>query len=113
VAGFMKNYSRKWLAQRITAIVLIPLTFWFIYSTISILEMDYEEITIFFKSYVNLIFFYIMMIAMLLHSKLGIQTIIDDYVTSKNRSKTINFIINSIAYLLMSLITILIFRNFL
>ena len=107
----MKNYSRKWLIQRITATLLLPLTFWFIYSTISLSKMDYAEITIFFKSYINLLLFYIMMIAMLLHSSLGLQTIIDDYVTSKNRSKSIKLIINIISYSLMFLISILIIRN--
>ena len=107
----MKNYSRKWLIQRITATLLVPLTFWFIYSTISLSKMNYNEITIFFKSYMNLVLFYTMMITMLVHSKLGLQTIIDDYVTSKNVSKTINFIINILAYSLMFLITFLILRN--
>ena len=107
----MKNYSRKWLTQRLTAALLVPLTFWFIYSTISLSQMNYNEINIFFQSYINLILFYIMMIAMLLHSKLGLQTIIDDYVTSINISKTIKFTINVIAFSLMLLITILIFRN--
>ena len=107
----MKNYSRKWLIQRITATLLLPLTFWFIYSTISLSKMDYTEITIFFKSYINLLLFYIMMIAMLLHSSLGLQTIIDDYVTSKNRSKSIKFTINFITYSLLFLITLLTFRN--
>ena len=107
----MKNYSRKWLTQRLTAALLVPLTFWFIYSTISLSQMNYNEINIFFQSYINLILFYIMMIAMLLHSKLGLQTIIDDYVTSINLSKTIKFTINVVAFSLMLLITILIFRN--
>ncbi len=107
----MKNYSRKWITQRVTAILLLPLTFWFIYSAISLSEMEYDDIMIFFKSYINLLFFYIMMIVMLLHSKLGLQTIIDDYVTSKKGSKTIKFIINFFSYSLMFLMTILIFRN--
>ena len=107
----MKNYSRKWITQRVTATLLLPLTFWFIYSAISLSEMEYDDIMIFFKSYINLLLFYIMMIAMLLHSKLGLQTIIDDYVTSKKGSKTIKFIINLFSYSLMCLMTILIFRN--
>ena len=107
----MNNYAIKWFVQRITATLLIPLTFWFIYSTLSLSKMDYDEITIFFKSYINLLLFYIMMIAMLLHSKLGLQTIIDDYVTSKNGSKAIKLIINFFAYTLMFLITILILIN--
>ena len=107
----MKNYSRKWITQRVTATLLLPLTFWFIYSAISLSEMEYDDIMIFFKSYINLLLFYIMMIVMLLHSKLGLQTIIDDYVTSKKGSKTIKFIINFFSYSLMFLMTILIFRN--
>ena len=107
----MKNYSRKWITQRVTAALLLPLTFWFIYSAISLSEMKYDDIMIFFKSYINLLLFYIMMIVMLLHSKLGLQTIIDDYVTSKKGSKTIKFIINFFSYSLMFLMTILIFRN--
>ena len=107
----MKNYSRKWITQRVTAALLLPLTFWFIYSAISLSEMKYDDIMIFFKSYINLLLFYIMMIVMLLHSKLGLQTIIDDYVTSKNRSKSIKFTINFITYSLLFLITLLTFRN--
>ena len=107
----MKNYARKWITQRVTAALLLPLTFWFIYSAISLSEMEYDDIMIFFKSYINLLLFYIMMIAMLLHSKLGLQTIIDDYVTSKNGSKAIKLVINFFAYTLMFLITILILIN--
>ena len=102
----MKNYALKWVLQRITALLLIPLTFWFIYSAISLSKMEYIEITIFFKSYINLFLFYIMMITMLLHSKLGLQTIIEDYVTSKKTSKAIKSFVNLSAYLLMTLITV-------
>ena len=107
----MKNYTRKWLIQRITAMLLLPLTLWFIYSSISLSDMEYNEINMFFKSYINLLLFFIMMITMLLHSKLGLITIVDDYVTSKKGSKTIKFIINLIVYLLMTLTTILILIN--
>ena len=43
----MKNYALKWVLQRITALLLIPLTFWFIYSAISLSKMEYIEITVF------------------------------------------------------------------
>ena len=45
----MKNYAFKWVLQRITATIMIPLTFWFIYSAISLSKMGYDEINIFFK----------------------------------------------------------------
>ena len=47
-----------------------------------------------------------MMMTMLLHSKLGLQTIIEDYVTSKKTSKAIKSFVNLSAYLLMTLITV-------
>ena len=107
----MKNYALKWIIQRITAFFLIPLTFWFIYSTISLSKMDYNEISIFFKSYINSFLFYIMFIFMLLHSKLGLQTIIEDYVTSKKISKNIRVYLNISIYILMISMTILTIRN--
>ena len=113
VAFIMKNYALKWVLQRITATIMIPLTFWFIYSAISISKMGYDEINTFFNSYINSILFYVMMISMLLHSKLGLQTIVDDYVTSKKISKNIKRVLNINAYILMILITIFIVRNIL
>ncbi len=110
LAFSMKNYAIKWLLQRVTASLLIPLTFWFIYSAISLSKMEYEETLFFFQSYLNSFLFYVMMIAMLLHAKLGLQTIIDDYVTSKKIYNTTKWGINLTSYFLMILITIFIFK---
>ena len=75
--------------------------------------MGYDEINTFFNSYINSVLFYVMMISMLLHSKLGLHTIVDDYVTSKKISKNIKRVLNINAYILMILITIFIVRNIL
>jgi len=107
----MKNYALKWLLQRITASILIPLTFWFIYSAISLSKMEYDETIMFFKSYINSFLFYIMMIAMLLHAKLGLQTIIDDYVTSKKIYNFSKWGVNLISYILMTLLTFFIIKT--
>ena len=96
----MRNYALKWLTQRITASILIPLTFWFIYSAISLSKMTYSEVEIFFQSYFNVFLFFIMMQSMLLHSKLGLQTIIEDYVTSKKTAKFIKVSIDYLIYLM-------------
>ena len=107
----MKNYALKWVIQRITASLLIPLTFWFIYSAISLSKMEYNETINFFQSYLNSLLFYVMMIAMLLHAKLGLQTIIDDYVTSKKIYNIIKWLINLTSYILMILLTIFIIKT--
>ena len=77
----MKNsYASKWILQRITALFLIPLTFWFIYHCVSFQYLQFEEMELFFQSYLNSFLFLMMMIAMLIHGKLGCETIIQDYV---------------------------------
>ena len=107
----MKNYALKWIIQRVTALILIPMTFWFIYSAISLSKMEYDETIYFFQSYINSFLFYVMMIAMLLHAKLGLQTIIDDYVTSKKINNLSKRIINLFVYILMILMTIFIMKS--
>ena len=79
----MKNkYVKKWIIQRITALFLIPISFWFIYQCISFQNLDYYGLQLFFKSYFNSFLFIIMMSTMLIHAKLGCETITQDYVTS-------------------------------
>ena len=80
----MKKYSTKWITQRITAIALIPLCFWFIYNCISFRNLSYEEIVNFFSSFINSFLFLVLMITMLIHSQLGCETIIEDYISSRN-----------------------------
>ena len=110
LAFCMKNYAFKWIVKRITASILIPLTFWFIYISISLSKMEYDETVIFFRSYFNSFLFYVMMISMLIHSRLGLQTILEDYVTSKKTLKISKLIIDYLTYTLMFLITVFIIK---
>ncbi len=102
----MKNYTKKWIVQRITAFILIPLTFWFVYKSISFLSMSYDQVIFFFSSIFNVFFFYIMIIAMLIHGKLGCETIIEDYIYSRDRRNYIKLLINIITYMFILLITL-------
>ena len=106
----MKNYALKWIVKRITASILIPLTFWFIYISISLSKMEYDETVTFFRSYFNSFLFYVMMISMLIHSRLGLQTILEDYVTSKKTLKISKLTIDYLIYTLMFLITVFIIK---
>ena len=106
----MKNYARKWIIQRITAILLIPLSFWFIYHCLSFASMSYTQLFLFFKSIANSLLFLIMMILMLIHAKLGCETIVEDYVTSKSLKDMSTLLINLIVYLSMIILTLAIVR---
>ncbi len=102
----MKNYTSKWIMQRLTAALLIPLTFWFVYQCVLISSYDYDQIRSFFFSKVNTLLFLILIISMLYHAKLGNETIIEDYVTSHNLKKVTKLFISALTYLSMILTTI-------
>ena len=107
----MKNsYAFKWILQRITALFLIPLTFWFIYYCISFQYLQFEEMKLFFQSYLNSFLFLIMMIAMLIHGKLGCETIVQDYVSSLYMQKIFRGVINLITLFTFFLVIMAIFK---
>ena len=106
----MKNYASKWIMQRLTAVILIPLTFWFVYQCVLLSNYEYDQIKSFFFSKINASLFFILIIAMLYHAKLGNETIVEDYVTSYNLKKITKFTISTLTYLTMILTTISLFN---
>ena len=95
--------------QRLTAVLLVPLTFWFVYQCILLSNYEYDQIKFFFFSKVNASLFFILIIAMLYHAKLGNETIVDDYVTSVNLKKITKLFISVLTYSSMILTTISLF----
>ena len=89
----MKNFNKTWIIQRISGLILIPLTFWFITNFISFLSMQYFEILIFFNSGLNSFLFLLMMIIMSIHAKFGFDNIIEDYVRERNKKNISKIII--------------------
>ena len=102
----MKNYANKWILQRVTAVILIPLTFWFVYQCVLLSSYEYDQIRAFFLSKLNASLYFILIIVMLYHAKLGNETIVEDYVTSHNIKKIIKLLINTFIYMSMIITTI-------
>jgi len=105
----MKNYTSKWIMQRLTAVILIPLTFWFVYQCVLLSNYEYDQIKSFFFSKINASLFFVLIIAMLYHAKLGNETIVEDYVTSVNLKKITKLSISVLTYTCMILTTISLF----
>lgn len=99
----MKNYATKWIIQRLTALILIPLTFWFVYQCVLLSNFSYSETKNFFFSKFNSSLYFILIIVMLYHAKLGCETIAEDYVTSHNLKKVTKLIISIVSYTFMVL----------
>ena len=79
--GSAKEGTGHFIMQRITAIALIPLAVWFIFSLLCLSESsDAMQVAHWLSSGLNATALICMVVALFYHAKLGIQTIIEDYV---------------------------------
>ncbi len=78
--GSAKTGLDHWLAQRSTAIALVPLGLWFIISMLLLQHGSYEIVSAWVAEPLNAILLILLVIALLYHSLLGLQVIVEDYV---------------------------------
>jgi len=69
-----------WWAQRLTAIALIPLGFWLIFSFARLDNFDYLTVTSWARLPINNILLIFVVIMIGYHSQLGLKVIIEDYM---------------------------------
>jgi succinate dehydrogenase / fumarate reductase membrane anchor subunit len=81
--GSSKEGLHHWTAQRLTAIALVPLTLWFVFSLVSVTGADYTIVKAWLQNTVNAVLVLIFVSALYYHAALGIQVVIEDYIESK------------------------------
>jgi len=81
--GSAKQGTHHWIAQRLTAIALVPLLLWFVFSLICVASSDYAGAVAWVSSPLNTVLLVLLVIATFYHGTLGIQVIIEDYVHQK------------------------------
>ena len=51
MGSIMRNVAvTKWILQRVTAVILLPLLIWFLSVFIGLVQKDFATVTIFFKN---------------------------------------------------------------
>ncbi len=81
--GSAKTGLYHWWLQRLTAIALIPLTIWFVTIIAFINEADYQQSIDLISQPFNGTLLILFIIASFWHSQLGMQVVIEDYVSQK------------------------------
>ena len=111
--GSAKTGSQHWWWQRITAILLVPLWIWFIYSLTHVLKMDYENIYQWLQSPLVCSLMIIMLASLYYHAILGMQVIIEDYIESEWRKIASILLVNFLILLMGTVSVISVLKIFL
>ncbi len=82
--GSAKDGTQHFWHQRLTALLLIPLVLWVGFSLAS-LPMDHATLVAWIQNPLVTIALVMLIIALFYHAQLGLQVVIEDYVSSHSR----------------------------
>jgi len=100
------NASRKWILQRISALLVAPLIVWFCVSLISLSTSSYEEVMNFFGNSMFSWLTIILLVAGFFHAKIGLNEIFEDYIENE-KIKNIANLLTFLLSIIVPLITII------
>jgi succinate dehydrogenase / fumarate reductase, membrane anchor subunit len=80
--GSAKDGTAHWWAQRVTAVALVPLTLWFVFSLLTLPDFDYETVRTWLSVPITGFLALLLVGVLSYHSYLGTIVIVEDYVTS-------------------------------
>ncbi|MBT5030986.1 MAG: succinate dehydrogenase, hydrophobic membrane anchor protein [Proteobacteria bacterium] len=72
-----------WWLQRVTAVALIPLCLWFVYSVLGFLGAPHAVVVSWFGSPLNSSLMLLFVLVSLYHGQTGVQVVIEDYIHTK------------------------------
>ena len=86
--GSAKEGTSHWWAQRLTAVALLPLSFWFVWSAINSVGVDHIGFKNWLNENANLVLMILFVGSLFYHMQLGLQVVIEDYVHGEKKKVT-------------------------
>jgi succinate dehydrogenase / fumarate reductase membrane anchor subunit len=80
--GSAKSGARHWVAERVSALALVPLTIWLVVSLVVHARHDYAEVVGWLREPVTAVSMTLSLVALFHHAALGLQVVIEDYIHS-------------------------------
>lgn len=81
--GTAKGAAEHWWLQRMTAVALLPLGLWLAYAFLTLPGLDYASVSAWVARPLTSILLILFVVAVGYHSSLGVQVVVEDYVTGK------------------------------
>lgn len=97
--GAARDGVSHWWWQRLTALALVPLTLWLLWSLLALDVLVYASVQSWLALPLNALGVLLLVVVLTLHSQLGIQVVIEDYVHQPGL-KTLSLVLASFAHAL-------------
>ena len=104
--------SRKWIMQRVSALIVAPLIVWFLLSLISLSTEDYNSVINFFSKPLFLSFTIILLIVGFFHAKIGLSEIFEDYIQDEKIKNAANILTLLLSIIVPTITIILLLYKF-
>ena len=108
--GGIKAGQHHWWLQRVTAIALIPLTLWVVFSLASLIGQDYRTVKIWFTLPHHTVLSVLFIVTAAYHASLGLQVIVEDYIHHLGIKQAVLITLRFLLIMLGTLCTIVLLR---
>ena len=103
--GSAKHGVSHWIVQRASAVALVPLGLWALYSGLGLSRAGFDGAQAWLHSPVNAILAILLAIAAFTHMKIGLQEVVEDYI-HKPGSKTLLLLLNLFVCVLAAVVAV-------
>ena len=100
--GSAKTGTSHWWMQRVTAVALIPLSYWLIIFLNLSLNAPFEETLTWLEAPLNTACIIAWILAVFYHAALGLQVVIEDYVAAEGKKIIAVWTVN-LSFLMLAL----------
>ena len=97
----LESGFNHWLYQKITAVLLIPITLWVLLKLPKFIQLSFSDKLSWLNNSLNLYLVALFFIISAFHFKLGLTVIIEDYIHNNIAKKYLLIIISIIALLIV------------
>tara|TARA_B100000686_G_scaffold14136_1_gene13526 strand:+ start:6395 stop:6724 length:330 start_codon:yes stop_codon:yes gene_type:complete len=99
----MKSVVGHWKYQRYSAILLLFISLWLSISIICFSNYDYNQIVSWIRSPYGYLLLLVFFITSFFHARLGIQVVLEDYVSNEGLRNNLILIVKYLSWLLSAL----------
>lgn len=94
-----------WIKLRLSAVALIPMSIWAVYSVLEISTLDHASFTLWLQNPYNAALLIIFLLVSFYHGALGTQEVIEDYVACEKMQKAA-IIVLYLAFIALTIISL-------